>query len=93
MVYDNKKECIDLDRIGCVWGIVEALVNLMVMAYFLCNSDGLVIKVLTLVIDFREHVMNLLILKMFSSILLALGSALVSGLISFNTHSNRKSLV
>lgn len=78
MVYHNTKDFIDLERIGCVWGIVEALLNLLVMAYFLWNSDGLIIRILAIAIDFRGFFINILIFKLFSSVLLALGSALVS---------------
>lgn len=75
------KDLIALDRIGCIWGILEALLNLSVLAMFLAHSDGMALKTLTYIIgDFKGFFINVLILKMFSSVFLALGSILVSQL-------------
>lgn len=70
---------INLNRIGKIWGTVEALLLLPVLAVFMTSTDEIFIKLLMhFTGDFREFFGDLLILKMFSCVLLmALGCALV----------------
>lgn len=73
---------IALKRIGIVWGVIELLVLLPVLVVFMAANEGMVMKALKLLQikapgQISEFLVNVLIVKVFFTGLMAVGCVLV----------------
>lgn len=67
-----------LNRIGAIWGVIEVLILLPIVLVFISATDGFLIKALMhFTGDFREVFVDMMIIKISSSAMMALGCALV----------------
>lgn len=73
-----------LKRVGFIWGLLEVLLLLPILSMYLASTEGFVLRIVMMFTgNFRKFFVNVMIGKMFSSALMALGCGMVGPIINY----------